>query len=36
MNKPVVVSDEVLTEPVIVADAAPSLAAKAAGRRHWA
>ena len=31
LNKPVVVSDEVLTEPVIVADAAPSLAAKAAG-----
>ena len=31
MNKSVVVSDETLTEPVIVVDAAPSLAAKAAG-----
>jgi MFS transporter, FSR family, fosmidomycin resistance protein len=31
LNKPVVVSDETLTEPVVVADAAPSLAAKAAG-----
>ncbi|MGA8316913.1 MAG: MFS transporter, partial [Bradyrhizobium sp.] len=31
MNKSVVVSDEILTEPVIVADAAPSLGASAAG-----
>jgi MFS transporter, FSR family, fosmidomycin resistance protein len=31
LNKSVVVSDETLTEPVIVADAAPSFAAKAAG-----
>jgi FSR family fosmidomycin resistance protein-like MFS transporter len=31
LNKSVVVSDETLTEPVIVVDAAPSLAAKAAG-----
>jgi MFS transporter, FSR family, fosmidomycin resistance protein len=31
LNKSVVVSDEILTEPVIVVDAAPSLAAKAAG-----
>ncbi len=31
MNKPVVVSDETLTEPVVVADAAPSFATKAAG-----
>ena len=31
MNKPVVVSDDALTEPVVVTDAAPSLVAKAAG-----
>ncbi|MGB6955984.1 MAG: MFS transporter, partial [Bradyrhizobium sp.] len=31
MNKSVIVSDEILTEPVIVADAAPSLGASAAG-----
>ena len=31
MNKPVVVSEEALSEPVIVGDAAPGLAAKAAG-----
>jgi FSR family fosmidomycin resistance protein-like MFS transporter len=31
LNKPVVVSDETLTEPIIVADATPSFAAKAAG-----
>lgn len=31
LNKSVVVSDEILTEPVIVADAAPSLGASAAG-----
>ena len=31
MNKPVVVSEEILTEPVIVADAAPSAKASAAG-----
>jgi FSR family fosmidomycin resistance protein-like MFS transporter len=31
LNKPVVVSDDALTEPVVVTDAAPSLVAKAAG-----
>ena len=31
MNKPVVVSEEVLTEPVVVSDVAPGLAARAAG-----
>jgi MFS transporter, FSR family, fosmidomycin resistance protein len=31
LNKPVVVSEEALTEPVIVADASPRLAAKAVG-----
>src|SRR5579872_5355157 len=31
LNKPVVLSEETLTEPVVVADAAPALAAKAAG-----
>jgi FSR family fosmidomycin resistance protein-like MFS transporter len=31
LNKSVVVSEEILTEPVIVADAAPSLTARAAG-----
>lgn len=31
LNKSVIVSDEILTEPVIVADAAPSLGASAAG-----
>jgi FSR family fosmidomycin resistance protein-like MFS transporter len=31
LNKPVVVSEEVLTEPVVVRDVAPNLAAHAAG-----
>jgi MFS transporter, FSR family, fosmidomycin resistance protein len=31
LNKPVVVSEEALTEPVVVADASPRLAARAAG-----
>ena len=31
MNKPVVVSEEVLTEPVIVDDASPALTASVAG-----